>query len=109
MYSFLLRLRRPWYARTTAAIQLVLRPPHGRTATVVTLCSACRLSAFLCCKRRGACFFMLINPIYGAQALAVQLMVSPGALCGVIIFLFAGMPAGAIKNAKKGIGFKFLG
>ena len=52
---------------------------------------------------------MLINPIYGAQALAVQLMVSPGALCGVIIFLFAGMPAGAIKNAKKGIGFKFLG
>ena len=109
MYSFLLRLRRPWYARTTAAVQLVLRPPHGRTATVVTLCSACRLSAFLCCKRRGACFFMSINPIYGAQALDFQLMVSPGGIVRCHHFLFAGMPAGAIKNAKKGIGFKFLG
>ena len=101
MYGFLLRLRRPWYARTTAAIQLVLRLPHGRTATVVTLCSACRPSAFLCCKRRGACFFMLINPIYGAQALAFQLMVSPGALCGVIIFYLPGCLQGLLKMLKK--------
>ena len=101
MYGFLLRLRRPWYARTTAAIQLVLRPPHGRTATAVTLCSACRPSAFLCCKRRGACFFMSINLIYGAQALAVQLMVSPGALCGVIIFYLQGCLQGLLKMLKK--------
>lgn len=101
MYGFLLRLRRPWYARTTAAIQLVLRPPHGRTAAAVTLCSACRPSAFLCCKRRGACFFMSINPIYGAQALAVHLMVSPGALCSVIIFHLPGCLQGLLKMLKK--------
>lgn len=101
MYGFLLRLRRPWYARTTATIQLVLRPPHGRTAAAVTLCSACCPSAFLCCKRRGACFFMLINPIYGVQALAVQLMVSPGALCGVIIFYLPGCLQGLLKMLKK--------
>ena len=52
---------------------------------------------------------MSINPIYGAQALDFQLMVSPGGIVRCHHFLFAGMPAGAIKNAKKGIGFKFLG
>lgn len=44
---------------------------------------------------------MSINLIYGAQALAVQLMVSPGALCGVIIFYLQGCLQGLLKMLKK--------
>lgn len=44
---------------------------------------------------------MLINPIYGVQALAFQLMVSPGALCGVIIFYLPRCLQELLKMLKK--------